>query len=453
MEGLLDKVSVALSLFKIYQRIEQFSNIDPELYETIQKLMVSFVNICALSINLRNSSRWKRFSSSAKKVLFDDDSGVKQELDGFKSLIQKQSVIRETVTLENVLRSRKELVQVLNAASESGKKIADIATGVDVLTTAENNRKLENITKEQQKRIQMKLFIKNEIAQASKTICADLWNESVQRTGSWLRDIPEYTIWADPKSDANPLLLLTGDTNSGKSFLVSAIIHGLQSTYGQGTKGSDRTPLLAYHYVPKYTEKSNHTQRPAETALKCLALQIAEQDNAYAKSTAAYCDAQEDSHFKDSSCKDLWAALKFVAPERDIAYFLIIDGLDQISDDDDAKQQLIGILALLQHSLPESDRSQIRVLASAKPITFEQDAFQNVPMIDIEQHNGAEIRYYIDHELQKRDLLLGKDAETMKLRNLINNKLPGIARGNFFKVQTALGKIEEAVAADGSSTE
>jgi hypothetical protein len=139
-------------------------------------------------------------------------------LDGLRSLIQKLSVIRETVTLENILRSRKEFAQLLNAASESGKKIADIATGVDVLTTAENNRKLENITKEQQKKIQTRLFIKNETVQASKTIYSDLWNESVQRTGSWLRDIPKYTSWADPKSDANPLLLLTGDTNSGKIF-------------------------------------------------------------------------------------------------------------------------------------------------------------------------------------------------------------------------------------------
>jgi hypothetical protein len=50
-------------------------------------------------------------------------------------------------------------------------------------------------------------------------------------------------------------------------------------------------------------------------------------------------------------------------------------------------------------------------------------------------------------------LLLGRDAETVKLRDLFNKKLLGIAQGNFFRVQTALGKIEEAVAADGSSTE
>jgi hypothetical protein len=79
VDSLLDEVSVILSQFRIYQRIEQFSSIDPELLMTIQNLMISFVGICALSINLRNSGRWKRFKSSTKKALFDDDSGVKQE--------------------------------------------------------------------------------------------------------------------------------------------------------------------------------------------------------------------------------------------------------------------------------------------------------------------------------------------------------------------------------------
>jgi hypothetical protein len=58
-------------------------------------------------------------------------------------------------------------------------------------------------------------------------------------------------------------------------------------------------------------------------------------------------DVQEDSHFKDSSSKELWGALKFVAPKRDTTYFLIIDGLDQISDGYDTEQQLLGIIALL----------------------------------------------------------------------------------------------------------
>jgi hypothetical protein len=134
-------------------------------------------------------------------------------------------------------------------------------------------------------------------------------------------------------------------------------------------------------------------------------------------------------------------------------YFFILDGLDQLSDDDPAKQQLLGILGTLQRSLTEPDQSQIRVFASAKSTTFGQDAFRSVPSIDIEQHNEAEIRYFIEHQLLRHDLLMGRDSETMEMRSLINDRLPTIAQGNFFKVQTALEKIEAVVAADGSSME
>ncbi|KAH8592092.1 hypothetical protein B0O99DRAFT_689874 [Bisporella sp. PMI_857] len=453
VDGLLDEVSVMLSQFKIYQRIEQFSNIDPELYDTIQKLMVSFVNICALSINLRdNASRWKRFKGSMKKVLLDDDSGVKGELDAFRSLIQKQSTIRETVTLENVLRNRKDLTQLLSMASETGQRLGDIATGVDMLTAAESNRKLEHVHKQQLENIRKKLLITND---TSKTLYSNIWADTVQRTGSWLRDIPEYNKWIDPTTDADPLLLITGDINSGKSYLMTAIVHELESIFSREVKtiNAARKPVLAYHFLPKHSEKSGHAQKLAETGLKCLAFQIAERDASYAKNTIAMCDEIDDAHFKEATFLDLWRDLRMVAPKRNQTYFILLDGVDQLSDDDQAKQDLLDITSKLKSSLSDSDRSQIRVLLSGKTGTFKQDMFRDVPTIDIEQHNGAEIGFYIDQELAKRDLLLGRDSETVKMRDLIKIKLPKIAQGNFFKVQTAIEKIGEVVASDGSSAE
>jgi hypothetical protein len=50
-------------------------------------------------------------------------------------------------------------------------------------------------------------------------------------------------------------------------------------------------------------------------------------------------------------------------------------------------------------------------------------------------------------------LLQGKDPETIKLRNSIRDKLPTLVEGNFFKVRTAIVKINDLVASDGSATE
>ena len=49
---LFDQLSVFLSQFRICQRIEQYSNIDTTLNITINELLVSFVDICGLSIDV-----------------------------------------------------------------------------------------------------------------------------------------------------------------------------------------------------------------------------------------------------------------------------------------------------------------------------------------------------------------------------------------------------------------
>jgi Cdc6-like AAA superfamily ATPase len=454
VDGLFDEVSVMLSQFRIYQRIEQFSTIDPDLYQTIHKLMICFVNICALSINLRDAGKWKRFKSSAKKVLFDNDSGVSGAIEEFRSLIKTQGVIRETITLEHVLKSEKTLAQLLLAASDSGKKLTDIATGVDVLTAAENDRKLENIKAKQIEKIQKTLMGSTDTAQkltrASKTTCNEHWQASVQSSGSWRRELDEYKNWVDVKSNASPLLLITGENNSGKTFLVSSIVHELQSVHAHGASEFTRTPVVAYHFFNKRAEKSSQDLRPAETALKCLALQIAEQDDVYAKSTAAFCDTiKEDARFKDSSCTELWDALRFTAPKRNVTYFLLLDGLDQLSEDN--AEQLLSILGSLERTISESDRCQIRLLASGMAETFKSEVFQDVPSINIEQYNNAEIRLYIDRELKIRDLLQDSDSEIQRLRKRVDDKLAPL--GNFFKVSTALEKIGTLIASDGSPTE
>jgi hypothetical protein len=488
-----------MSQFKIYKRIENFADIDPELLQTVRQLLIVFVNICALSIKLGKDSKWyKRLKNVTKKVLFDDDSGIRQELDAFRALIQKQSVIGEIVTLENVMKTRGDIADLLNEASESGRRIVDIQgdikvvktgvagiqvgvtdikagvsdvqagvtdiqagvtvvqSGMDALSKDAKDRKLDTVRAERLKSIQDKFAIPNanDTIQASKTICTKLWTESFKTTGSWLANIPAFEGWADAKSDKSPLLIITGDTASGKSYLVSTIIHKLQSVYSLETRGTERAPLVAYHFFPNNTtEKSGHNQRLAETALKCLALQLANQDDTYARDIAAFCDSPKpkDFDFKDASCKDIWDALKFVDAKRDRMYFLVLDGLEQLPDDD-ARKQLFDIIASLQSSLSGSERTRIRFLASGKSDVFDWNV-SDIETIEMEKYNGEEIKTYIDQELQRRDLLRGQDDEVVRWRSLIDEKLS--QTGNYFKVITALEKIREVVDADreGASKE
>jgi hypothetical protein len=224
----------------------------------IHKLMISFVDICSLSIRLRESGKWHKFKGAMKKVLLDDDSGVKGAVDGFKKLIENQSSIRDTITLEQVLRSRQDLAKVLKLACETKRSIADVAKGVelvakgvDVLTGAESNRKLEQIKQENQQTIIKKLLGSYDAVKASKDLWDKQWRTSFRNSGSWLPEIAAYSLWIDQDSNTTPLLLLTGEPNCGKSFISSVIVSQLQSIAGERSDGLARKIIVAYYFLPQ----------------------------------------------------------------------------------------------------------------------------------------------------------------------------------------------------------
>jgi len=110
---LFEEISTFLKTFKIYKRIEKFAEVDPELKAITGRLMISFVDICALSIKLLSGSKWRKFKTVLKVALMDDDSGIRAELDKFKGLIDQSSRISDAVTLEKVMVSHHEVVELL----------------------------------------------------------------------------------------------------------------------------------------------------------------------------------------------------------------------------------------------------------------------------------------------------------------------------------------------------
>ena len=454
VDGLFEQISVFLSQFRIYQRIEQFSEIDPDLNDTIHRLMISFVSICALSVELRNGGKWGFFKRDAKKVLFDDDSSVSKELGTFKYLVDKQGNIRDTLALEHILKSEDKLSHLLMSTAESQTHIADIEKGVEnigkgvsELTNAENDRKSEQTKKELLTKITKKLAVKDEVVEANKKAFNEFWAESVEGGGQWLCDLAVYTDWVNPKTEEiDPVLLLTGEASCGKSFLSAVVAHDLLDRYGE--KSSVRTSL-AYHFFPKYSDKINKDQKPAETALKAIALQLAEHNMLYRKSLAQIVDTKDDGNFfRDSSCQELWDTLKLASTKADCTFFLIFDGLDQCGSDAKA---LIDVLNSLKNT--DVDRSQLRVLATGTSDTLSDTMSPATPMIEIQQNNETDVKKYIERQLKKRDLLQGNNTETVKFRTSIYDRLPDLVHGSFFKTQITLDKIDETIAADGSSSE
>ncbi|KAL7919138.1 hypothetical protein ACQKWADRAFT_329980 [Trichoderma austrokoningii] len=446
--GMIDAVfgivGPTLSQFKIYERIELFNSIDPELNTAIHKVMISFVDICALSIALRKGSKWNRFKAATKQALLKDDSGLKDEIEKFEKVIRGQQNVQATLTLEVALRTKADLAAILGKACETGKKIDDIAIGILDLKEVESKRSIEKTRQENLAKIRSKFAIYEKTIQASKEICDKIWQRYVTGSGNWLRDLDDYKKWSDKSaSEANPL------------FAMSTIVHELKAAH-ESTSRSNIRAMVAYYFFPLFSRKADEDKRPAGTAVKHIALQLAEQDSGIANTMAAFCDDKHnEAFFRDTSCKDLWRELKIGAPKYGTIYFVIIDDLDGLFEGHiEAANHFLEIFKTLQSQASASaDGARVRVIASGRSDNFQRDSLQLAPNIEIERYNGPDITSYIYEELRKSSLLQGDEDEPKRLRTKVHDRLFTEAKGNFLKVQTALGKIKDLIVSDESEAE
>lgn len=128
---LFDRIFAFLSQFKIYERIEQYSNIDPALFSTISEFMISFVNICGLAIQLLHASKFEKLKVILLVAFTDDDSGVGAELANLEFLIQKRGGITDALTLEAVLKNQVKLTELDKALGITGQMLDNLTNGVE----------------------------------------------------------------------------------------------------------------------------------------------------------------------------------------------------------------------------------------------------------------------------------------------------------------------------------
>jgi hypothetical protein len=444
---LFDRIFVSLSQFKIYERIEQYSNIDMTLKTTIHKLLLKFVDICGLSIDIFDRGWRGKLKVIAKVTFFDDDSGVGAELANFQSLVQEQSAVVDTLTLESVLKSENklaELQKVLNISDQKLDEIKKVAEeGFGVLIAADKGRKTEELKQQQLVKIEKKLSVKDS---SPATHQANISN-CMPGTGSWLDSIQIYKDWGDREKTSAPVLCLTGNENFGKTSLTSAIVRKLQTRYGQGDSSATRT-CVAYYFFPKGSEKANEKLQQVETALKCMSLQIAQEDIVYRKEMASLCDAKDCPDFSSLGCADLWEKLGFGSFKTNVTYFLLFDGIDQLAER--MAKPFFEILSTLKGSSNTLSQFRLRVIVTGQEKAFSgSDYLRSGPSIDIGKHNRIDIEKYIDQELEKMETLQADSAEKEDLRRLIREKLPERAQGDFFKVRYSLDAISKERWAEG----
>ena len=471
---LFEEISTFMKQFKIYQRIEQYAKVDIELKQGTHKLMIVFVDICAISIDVLSGSKLRKLKTMAKIALFDNDSGIHAKLEEFRRLIDHQSRISDAVTLEHVLKSEHEMTnsmnmvfEMLSKASEDSRKQLDLRSqeiqnelkqthedvksvkaGTEVLVKDVNDRTVANKLNEQMSKLCKKLAIASETVQDPEKDFEQIRENGLPGTGAWLRDIEEYKRWADLGSDAYPVLLLSGSNGTGKSNLVSALLQDLRIQYRTLSSSSIRVSLACYGFGKSEKSSRDGASRnphPSTMALKSMAAQIAKQNSVYAKNLSSYLDLKDPSFSRDMNAKDLSQELlppPNMKDTSDMAYVLILDGLDQLSHGE-ANQLFDAFLAIAS--------PQLRIIITATDEIF-RDCLDSsgqdhdvIPTIRISEHNESDIKQYIESELKASTSLQGDAAGIVRIVNSIREKLSDIAKGNFNNARQVIESVTEAV--------
>jgi len=376
----------------------------------------------------------------------NDDSGVGAELAKFKALIDKQSRVTEATTLQHVLASEGNTVEILKNQYLSSEKLKGVETGVNVLVADMNDRKLERITSDRVEAIAKKLSVPKESVQETKVALQTMRDQFLEGSSQWLLGHPDYKEWITPDADSIPLLLLSGDPKTGKSFLVASV--------GEDLRKINADVAIAYHTFSGRDMKSARDKNKDDigSALKLMALQLASQNKTYAKEMAGL----RDSDFKPPETrkelweKQLWDKLqfsKYFQSKEDVNIVLMFDGLDELSESDAG--QLLKLLRDESRPSVKADRPRLRILATGRKETFEGHA-ANISCIQIATYNEPDIKLYIERELDKDEVLQGQHVEMLDLLESIRKTLPEVADGSFSIVQQKLARIREAVESDAT---
>ncbi|KAI3323634.1 hypothetical protein HD806DRAFT_497394 [Xylariaceae sp. AK1471] len=431
------KVSSAFSQFQIYTSMD---HVNPALIEKIHLVMVSFVRLCAHVVKYRQGGKWERFVQRTKSI-FEDDSGLSDEMAVFEQALQQQRDVEGTLTLAVVVETRQDLALVLEHAITLGKTTEE--TNQTVLETQKGVQAL----KDDVDRVKTLGKIRDVLGllptvrfdTVTTQTCTSIYDRCLYRTGSWIWTHDAYTAWTAPSKgkDAPHILILSGPASSGKTSVSALITKRLEEQKGR--------TYVAHYFFPASTKKVDD-DNSVQSALKYMAFQIARADATVEKALGKACDAGAGTFRRLAnleSLNSLWAEFKIGVPGSGATYYLVFDGIENLP----SKQAEALLNFVFGSKLSGESGGRVRVLVAGS-----DDRFNNIPgiariddalRIRMEEHNGPDMRLVIEDALAKRSMLqhTKPDSEQRRARDLIIHKLPQNVSGSYSRLQFGLDDV------------
>lgn len=431
-----DEVSSALSQFHIYKSID---NVDPLLIKQIHLVLISFVKVCAHVVKYRQGRKRDRIFRQFKSI-FDDDSGLADQMSEFRRLLQQQRDVEGTVTLAVVVETQHDVALLLEQFIIFGK------TAEETQQAVQETQKGVQALKDDADRIKTLIKIRDTLGVPSTVrldtnstqTCNDIVDKCLDGTGSWIWAHEAYVSWTatkDKDKDTPKVLLVSGPPSSGKTYVTALITKRLEEQKGR--------TYVAHYFFPSSTKKSDTEKNPVQSALKYMAFQIARVDVSVQKALGKACD-DGASVFRRSSSLDnldsLWEGLKIGASGSGSVYYLVFDGIENLPD----QQAKMLLEFVFSTKLAKDSAGRVQILISGTDDQFVNwPATRSVLRIQTERHNKPDMRIIIDEALNKRGMLqhAKPGSDQQKAREKILEKLPQNVEGSYSRLQFGMDDV------------
>lgn len=233
----------------------------------------------------------------------------------------------------------------------------------------------------------------------------DSLGESYLNRGRWLFDSQNFIEWQCSKSD---VFLLKGTPGTGKSSLTSIVIQDFIDS---------PTAYLAYFYCSRKekTTRRSDTTTIIRSLVRCLSV------NGHPAFKSFLEDYRDSESRRADGCElqlrqCITLLNESIAAKSTKSIVIIVDALDECVDPD-------GLLAALK-LIWQSGQHNLRLFLSSRFGVDVKATFPDVVEADIGESNTADIRFYLQTEIEKRrskqhDAVMTPDQATDLERVLI----------------------------------
>lgn len=257
----------------------------------------------------------------------------------------------------------------------------------------------------------------------------EIKRENVSGSGDWIRTEAQLQAWVAGNIS---LLWIEGNPGSGKSFLTYNIITYLHELH-QDVSGHAGHASVGYFF---FRDNQDQT-RLVDHALRDIAYQIAQNDQAYAKYVASIPQSRSDVASTRSAWQRLFVDF-FISDEAiESSAFILFDGIDESFQD--GREILFELLNDIRNT---KGKCRLRVALLGRPQIYEEIAGivgGNVPTVLVDStKNGGDIAHYVDLSIQNSRVL---NRVSNSLKELIIQTLRSKAGGMFMWVKLMIAEL------------